>query len=428
MKQRLTLYDKTVLFLMYWVIFQDFLLPLVYKYTGMASVTSVLFYLKDMLMIGLFVAAIFTKHINRRLFICTLLYLVGFLVTFVITMLREVPLFTAMQSGRGMLLLPVFLCVGSAVSDKAVFRDTVIRKYLPVLLVSALFGVFDCVLDKLVGTKEFWRTGIGLTNFLTDIKKQEPYMIEGLPGNFYGSYGNDFFSVKRLVGFWAGPLTAAYSLLLPLLYYYVDLYPDLRTNIRTSRIRSCAVMLFLVVAIYLTKTRAILLLGLLMIGWHTITHYRKNTRFASLAGISVVVLLLFIDYNALLRFLYDGSTLGHILSIFEAIKNIKLSLFGQGFAFVGIYGSVGSENTYLSLLGNMGIWGLGLFVFLLVRQILLCGAAAKKGNAFDRAVFYTGIAMAISGMISEQLTAFTTIVPIYILLGAVGSAKERESI
>ncbi|MBO5953722.1 MAG: hypothetical protein J6Q53_06375 [Oscillospiraceae bacterium] len=426
MKRRLTLYDNAVLFLMYWVIFQDIMLPLVYKFTGMASVTSVLFYLKDLMMIGLFVAAVFTRRIERHLMSTSLLYLAGFAATFVITLLREVPLMNALQSGRGMLLMPVFLCIGSAISNKSDFRDVVIHRYFPVLLVSVLFGIGDWALDKLIGTKEIWRTGIGLTDFLVDIKHQAPYMIEGLPGNFYGSYGNDFFSVKRLVGFWAGPLTAAYSLLLPMLFYYFDLHEELKPGIRVSRLPKLAALLLLVIGVYLTRTRAILLLGLLMIGLYSVHHYRKNMRITLLGVIGVIVVLSVMDYGALWRFLYDGSTAGHILSIIDAVNNTQLSVFGQGFAYVGIYGSIGSENTYLSLLGNMGLWGLCLYVFIFARQILLCGAAGKKGNSFDRAVFYTGMAMAASGMISEQLTAFTTIAPVYILLGAVGSAKERE--
>ena len=427
MKRKLTLYDKTVLFLMYWVIFQDILLPLVFKYTGMVSVVSVLFYLKDVLMLGLFVAAIFSHRIERRLMSASLLYLAGFAVTFVITMFRNVPLMNVLQSGRGMLLVPLFLCIGSAVSDKEAFRDTVIRKYFPVLLASVLFGIADWALDKVIGTKDLWRTGIGLTQYLEVVKHQGPYMVEGLPGNFYGSYGGDYFSVKRLVGFWAGPLTAAYSLLLPMLFYYFDLHEDLKPGIRTSRLPRLMALLLLVVGIYLTRTRAMLLLGLLMIGLYSLFHFRKNMRITLLGVLGVVAVLSVMDYGALWRFLYDGSTIGHIISIVAAVENMKLSLFGQGFAYVGIYGSIGSENTYLSLLGNMGIWGLSLFLYLLIRQILRCKNAGKSGNSFDRAVFYTGAAMAISGMISEQLTAFTTIAPVYILLGMVGSGKERKT-
>ncbi len=428
MKRKLTLYDNIILFLMYWVIFQDLLLPLVYKYTGMASVTSVLFYLKDLAMIGLFVAAVFTRRIERRLMSLSLLYLAGFMITFVITMLRDVPMMNALQSGRGMLLMPVFLCIGSAVSNKEAFKDVVIRRYFPVLLVSVLFGIADWALDKVIGTQELWRTGIGLTRYLTDVKHQGPYMVLGLPGNFYGSYGGDFFSVKRLVGFWAGPLTAAYSLLLPMLFYYFDVHEELKPGIRVSRLPKLIALLLLVVGVYLTRTRAILLLGILMIGMYSVFHFRKNMRITLLGVLGVVAVLSVMDYGALWRFLYDGSTVGHIISIIEAIENIKLSIFGNGFAYVGIYGSIGSENTYLSLLGNMGVWGLALFVCIFGRQILRCRAAAKGGNSFDQAVFYTGIAMAATGMISEQLTAFTTIAPVYILLGTVGSAKERKTI
>lgn len=428
MKRELTLYDNTILFLMYWVIFQDILLPLVYKYTGMVSVASVLFYLKDLLMIGLFVAAVFSRRIDRRLMSLSLLYLAGFVVTFVITMFRDVPLMNALQSGRGMLLMPVFFCIGSAVSDKEAFRETVVRRYFPVLLASVLFGIADWALDKVIGTQEIWRSGVGLTRYLVDVKHQEPYMVQGLPGNFYGSYGNDFFSVKRLVGFWAGPLTAAYSLLLPMLFYYFDVHEDLKPGIRVSRLPKLMALLLLVVGLYLTRTRAMLLLGILMIGLYSVIHFRKNMRITLLGVLGVIAVLSVMDYGALWRFLYDGSTVGHIISIVEAVENMKLSLFGQGFAYVGIYGSIGSENTYLSLLGNMGIWGLCLFVYLFARQILRCRVAAKRGNSFDQAVFYTGIAMAASGMISEQLTAFTTIAPVYILLGVVGSAKERKTI
>ncbi len=428
MKQKISLYDKTVFFLMCWVIFQDFMLPLVYKFTGSVAVASVLFYLKDLMMIGLFVAAVFTHRIEGRLMSTTLLYLAGFAVTFVITIAKNVPMMNALQSGRGMLLMPVFLCIGSAVSDKEKFARRMIRCYFPVLLASALFGIGDWILDKTVGTKEFWQTGIGLTQYLEDVKHQGPYMIQGLPGNFYNNYGNEEFCIKRLVGFWAGPLTAAYSLLLPMLFYYVDLHQDLKPGIGVSRIPKLVALLLLVAAVYMTRTRAILLLGILMIGLYSVLHYRKNMRITLLGVVGVIVVLSVMDYGALWRFLYDGSTVGHIISIIDAVENIKLSVFGQGFASVGIYGSVGSENTYLSVLGNMGLWGMGLYVYIFARQILRCGKAGENGDSFNKAVFYTGMAMAASGLISEQLTAFTTIAPTYILLGAVGSRKEERSL
>lgn len=422
MKRGLCVYDQIVMLLMYWLVFQDVALPLFYKYTGNVLATNVLFYAKDMMMIGLFVAALFTKRIDCRLLTCTVLFLAGFFVSFVKTILfRDVPLMTALQSARGMLLLPVFLCIGNAISNKSEFRQAVLKKYFILLLISGCLGIVDYVADAVVGTREFWKTGIGLTRFHEDIKKTGSQMWFGLPGNFYGTYGGEFFSAKRLVGLWAGPLTAAYSLLLPLSYYYFRIHGTVLGRMKKYLVWEMFFLLLVMISIYLTHTRAILLLGLAVIGLYSLIHYHENMRITVVGIIGVIAVLFMLDYEALWRFMYDGSTMGHISSIFDAIANIKWSVFGEGFAYIGIYGEVGAENTYLSVLGNMGIWGVILYVYLFIRALVLCKHKAKNGDALDRAVLYSGLALLLSGIISEQLVAFTTIAPSYILIGLTSS-------
>lgn len=424
MIKRVCLYDRTVVCLLYWVVLHDLFLSLLYKYTGSATVTNILFYMKDILMVVLFLIAVFSKRINRTLLICTILYLFVIVVSFTkAVVFRNMSLLSTMQIARSAVLLPVFCCIGNAIRDREWFADSLVKQYLPLLIFSALFGIADCIFDEFIGTKDFWRSRIGLTNFYVDIKKQEEYLYFGLPGNFYGSYGNGFFSTKRLVGFWGNPLTSAYSLLLPLVYYYVHSFKDLQMKPSKKGIIWIILWMVVVLSVYLSRTRAILLVGAMMIALHTLLYRKDNKAIFYTFVVACLLVLVFVDYDALWLFLYDGSTAGHILSIFEALDNISITLFGEGFGAIGMFGSVGSENMYLTLLGNVGLLGLGLYLSVFIRQILLCWFNKSDGIDLTLTVFYAAVALIITGMISEQLGAYTTIAPFYIVLGFAGSGS-----
>ena len=107
----------------------------------------------------------------------------------------------------------------------------------------------------------------------------------------------------------------------------------------------------------------------------------------------------------------------------SAVENIKITFFGEGFGAIGMFGSVGSENMYLTLLGNAGILGLSLFLAVFIRQILLCWLNRSDGTHVTLTVFYASVALMVTGVISEQLGAYTTIAPFYTMLGFAGAGS-----
>ena len=72
---KISLYDRLVIFLLYWISFQDILLAFLYNVTGSKIGISLLFYLKDFLLIGLFLIAFFRNRLKKSFSIYIYIYI-----------------------------------------------------------------------------------------------------------------------------------------------------------------------------------------------------------------------------------------------------------------------------------------------------------------------------------------------------------------
>lgn len=412
------LYDDTVYFLLYWCTLQEVILSMIYKMTSNQLFTNLLFYSKDFFMMSLFLYAI--KRINnKKTYIPVILYVALLVAVFLFSLISSTNMMALFQNMRNFLVFPCFVIIGTNINNKARFFNRLIKCYFPFIVICSLLGIIEYSLDFVIGTKNFWTSTLGYTNFYVDIKHQSSNMLYGLPGNFYGSYGNGYFSVKRLVGPWANPLTSAYSMALPMIFYFIK-FADIigKTRFKSKNFKDLVSFLIMLVAVYFTHTRLILLALILVCSYYFLVYSRKKIflfilTFAAMTGFFVTA-----DWEKIVSFMYDGSTVAHILSVTSSIGNMKYTLFGNGLSYIGIYGSHGAtESAYLTILGNLGIVGLGLFIYIYISYCKLNLKVYKRGNNFALVVFLASIVFAISGMVSEQLFAYTSIATFYILLG-----------
>lgn len=415
------LYLKSIEFIFIWCIMQDFVLSTLYNFLNNSALINILFYSKDVLFIALFLKSL--NKINFHKFYGKLLisYLTVVIIAIFIALIRGGSFANIAQNIRSAVLLPCFVNIGYSIADsrRKEFDTFVKTKYMRWIFASVIFGLLDYVLDKFVGTKDIWRTIIGFTNFMTDIKHQSGRLVYGLPGNFYGYSSAGYFSRKRLVGFWGNPLTSGYSLLIPSFYYLLSLL-----NIKAHRINIRAIKVFLgcmliISGVFLSYTRIVIVLLIFIFSIYAFLNARKYMPALLTITVGLLAFLFSIDYSSIMRFLYDGSTIGHINNLNGAIDNIRFSLFGHGINYAGAEGAsgIGTESTYMTLFGNVGVVGLALFTSLLLYLLRCIQKVFKYSSNMTRAVFLSGLGLMVTGLISEQLLAYTTIAPFYILLG-----------
>ncbi len=403
------LYEKLIVILLFWLVLQDFVLALFYNITNQIFLTNLLFYSKDILLIVLFFWC-FVRGVTKKLFYLTGCFFVCLAITFFITLfITDTEFKVILQNIRGIILLPCYVCIGFSIKSDASFIKSLKEKFFSFLLVCAVIGIVEYFLDKIVGTKDFWVNTVGIGKFLTDIKDQSVRLYNGLPGNFYGQYGNDFFSVKRLVGLWMNPLTAAYLMALPFSYYGCAFLKSKNYFILIK-------VIILGLAIYFTHTRAIILLLAVSFILYLLFNPSKNNMI--ILGIIAVVgiVLIGVFFEKIMAIMYDGSTIGHINGIVTSLSKMNYCIFGNGFSYAGIIGDLGTESQYITVLGNIGIAGLIFYLIFLIYPLVIIKRYSNR-NIFLMGVFYVGICYTFSGIISEQLSAYTTIAPYYIVLG-----------
>lgn len=402
------LYDKFVVGFLIWSVLQDIVLGFLYTIIPSITFIKVLFYAKDVMMVLLFLYALFfrIKNKHNKYFYWMAFYLFWVFLQFVVGIINHASLLDAMASLRGFILLPCFFVIGYSAKN-TIYMSYKTKKFISRFLIFiAIIGICEFAVDTLLfSTKDFWRNTIGFTNYMTDIKGQGDRLVYGLPGNFYGHYGGDFFSQKRLVSLWGGPLTAGYVLMMPVIYYLIEVINNKKGWI-------CLTVS--TVALILTYTRAMIVLCVFM-AFMLVIFYKKKFKLLLIIiplGIFVVVW----KFNAISKYLFDGSTYGHIISVINSLKQV--SLFGTGFGTFGIYSTVGTESSYISCLGQMGIIGLFLYLGLnlyLAKRLRILYLATKDNLAL--ALYVMQLIYILSGFISEQLNASTTMLPFYIISG-----------
>lgn len=418
--KKVDLFDSLIWILLVWIVFQDFFLGIFYRVTGHAFLTNLMFYSKDVLMVLLFAwAFIRNAFINRKIILWEVLFMCIFFFAAANGMRQgDIGLKSILASMRGILLLPVFVFVGYAIGDKTKFRKHFMERYMPFLVFVALFGIADYVLDITIGTKSFWTDFVGLGQYMADIKGQVARLVLGLPGNFYTYKNGAYFAQKRLVSFWGGPLTSAYALAIPCIYYFVTIMNTKNRfygYIKVNRLTKFLGFGVCAIAIALSHTRAMLLLvGMFLV----IYYFVKTKKFEYIAYAAPFVILIVIMFSSKIwGYLYNGSTIGHINGIANSI--IHLSFLGDGIGSFGVNSAQGTESTYITMMGQMGVVGVILYAMGFLIPIYYCSRKFKK-EKMDRlttVIILCSLVYAVSGVISEQLTAYTTIAPYYILVG-----------
>ena len=410
------LISNLVFLILYWVILQDLVLSIFYKVTGSLLLTNLIFYAKDVLFVFLFVLTFFRTRFPYPFALGVIIYLAIVVWCMIYSLVfQQIGLFNVLQNVRNGILLPCFIAIGYSIRESNLFEIR-LRKYINFTLVCVVFGYIDYFADIILGTQSFWKNIVGITEFYSDIKGQADRLVNGLPGNFYGQYGQEFFSVKRLVGLWMGPLTAAYILLIPSVYYFSVFikHIKLKKNIKII-ILDVLILIYLDIAIYLTHTRAIILV--LMLAYIIIYMKNINAKARLFSFIVIILSALFIStlmIDKLMQYFFDGSTIGHINSIMQVLSLNNLTLFGKGFGNFGVTGEVGTESTYLTILGNQGLVCVIIYITFLLYFSIKC-LKSKENLCFIVGVM--GIAYFLTGFISEQLTAYTSIASFYIFLG-----------
>lgn len=419
--KRKVVYNKLVFLLLYYCAFQEVMIPLIYCFTSSVLITNLFFYFKDILLIALFLKAVGTQRTKGKIRYVSLLYLMYIALIAGITLFRvfwgnQLSISSLLGATRNFILLPMLFCIGASIADSEDFRTKLEEKWFYFIFLMAIIGIVEYFLDLSIGTKNFWINTLGYTRYYTDIKLQTSRtMVMGLPGNFYGYGKGGYFSQKRLVGIWANPLTSAYSMLPATIYYFIKSTTLLNTSKWTGKnVKDLLRFVVLFVAVYLTHTRAIFLLFIAIVAVYVFRNIKRNVRLLFFIIVMGVGGLFFLDFADIIRYLYDGSTAGHILSFTTSIRSIKDPLFGSGIGSFGIYG-IGTESSYITLFGSMGIIGLIFYLTIFING--LTSANRVKGMIISQVVLYSGLAYLITGIISEQLFAFTSIAQFYILLG-----------
>ena len=190
---------------------QDYIASFINKAIGSKLSFSYLLF-KDLMIIIFFILAIFVSFcklkIEYKMSLIVMLLLIS-LAYCVSSSINNENYFTVIISYRSFLIPILALAVG--LYYHKFFDIHIIMKSCT--LIAIVSGVLDCVLlDSL------WH-GVSITNFYENVK-HDP-LINGLPANLYGDYGNGYFSTRRNVGLTGVPLTYAY-LLLPVIAYWVN--------------------------------------------------------------------------------------------------------------------------------------------------------------------------------------------------------------
>lgn len=408
-------YNNIVKILLVWIMIQDFVLSLLYTATGARSIVVLLFYMKDIILMGLTISVLLKNiKVSKEVFASYMYIVLIFIYGFITLTGGNITITALLHSIRSLILFPCFFVIGAGVQDVEDINLFFDRSVLKLVMISCVFGIIDYFLDEIIGTKNVWTNVIGIGNFMTQIKGQENTLVQGLPGNFYGSYGGEYFSQKRLVGMWASPLTAAYWLVLPWLYCFI--------KIVNKEKRYMSYLILFTISIMLTRTRAIIL-TIILIGVFWGFKNSKIFRQFSVVGLLFALLFVFNYRTRVASFLYDGSTAGHMIEFFCALSEIKF--FGGGLGTFGIisvvnniYGAQGTESAYLSIAGQMG-WGMLAFFMILYFVPLFKIKRSYHKTVFENLIITSAIVFAITGIISEQLLAYTSIAQFYIWYGMV---------
>ena len=396
------------------------------KLTGIAFITKILFHLKDVILVILFICSIVHLKIKNSILAWYIIYLV-FVVISIITGFflnsNRIGITSFLFSVRGLILMPTLTLIGYSIQDKKLFLND-IKKYYHLLVALALIGIIEFALDIIIGTKSFWMDFLGLDEFYTTIKGASAGLENGTPGNWYTDIGKGYRTQKRLISVWAAPLTAGFVIMLPCLYYalcFCKNYKSYISKISVQKTYSVYAFGVCTIALILTFTRQVLVpvLGIIICSY--IYYQRKNKKTVIISCIVLFIVFVVVFLEKIILYVYNGSTKVHIMTMIESIN--KMSILGNG---VGSYGTryagtVATESQYLTVMGQLGVFAIIPYIVLLTYPIVYCKKKAKALDDEERVIIcsicFSGLCVVFAGILSETVAAFTSIAQYYILIG-----------
>lgn len=421
MRKKIGLYGTTVYILMLWMIFQEFALGILYHYIHLPMFIKLLFFSKDVLLVILYVIAILRTKLPQGFALLQWGYLplvVYGAVKSLIT--NQVSVTTALSSSRGLILLPAFLTIGYSIKRTDAFITIIKKKYMHLLVIVAAIGIIEYFLDILIGTREFWTDTVQLGTYMIDIKDAGNVVASnGLPGNFYTYASNGAYTQKRLVSFWAHPLTSGYVLVLPFFFYFISVVFSKRKS-QGNPYYNFISLIIITIALLLTFTRGTILPTIVVVILCLLYRYRTDGArlFLYISFLLFVGLIGSVVYrDKIFGYVNNGSTSAHLISLRSAIKEVGVLGRGAGTFAAATSEGVWTESTYISIAGQLGIVAMIVFIMLFVFPIV---KVLKKHKRIDRlcvSVALSGLVFFFTGIISEQLCAYTAIAPYYILMG-----------
>ena len=265
---------------------------------------------------------------------------------------------------------------------------------------------------------------LNVGNFHDVIKGQPDNIYNGAPWNWYIEGKDGRLTQKRLISLWGAPLTAGAVLLMPCMYYTINFFKNRCFFVRkltNSYFKEMGSFVICVVALYMTITRQIVLpyIGIALLIF--IYYNRKNNKIL-IAGILLFAPIIgIVFFEVFWNYIYNGSTMTHIIRIQNAIEH--LSFWGMGVGTFGtrFSGSIATESQYITVLGQLGIIPLGLYFVIFMYPMLYCKKRMKFLNKYSKTMIcslcFSSIVYMIAGTVSETVAAFTSIAQYDIFIG-----------
>ncbi len=298
------------------------------------------------------------------------------------------------------LMTPVILilygrCLNISQDEKVDFLKFIINMGV----FQAIFGIVE---EFILGDK-FW-LALNISS-LFKAKGFSRWVIAGMPGNYYSA---DFYSiigrsVRRLVGITTDPLLTAHFLafcIVILLFLDVD-----KKNEKIFKI------VLLSIATFLTLSKGAILIVAISFLYKV---WIKNRKVAIFLIVFAITGLVGIIQSNILR-----TVSIHLAGLTTAAESI--SIIGGGLGTSGNLASLGGKSTtsgesfFGMILGQLGIIGLLLFIWMIKRMTKLL--FAEKNKIYVYAIIAYIIAITIEAIVSESAINFVGSGVAFIALG-----------
>jgi hypothetical protein len=240
-----------------------------------------------------------------------------------------------------------------------------------------------------------------------------------------------------MAGLHGSPLALGYYVVVPILITFSLMISNYKINKF-----SCVILM---IGIFLTETRMAIIavvLGIFLILKEQVLNFILNSKIHKIAFLMLSFLIfggitLIVLSDQVRSFLYktitiqEGRAIGHLNALMKSVSVvdefiIKGAGIGTAGAWTSIHGSrvkgMASENVYIPIMVQIG--GISLFLFFLwwyncYKKLSLKYKQEKNLylKGLIKAILAANIVYFISGFVSEQILAFTSVAHFWLLLG-----------